>query len=174
MEGRPTTTQSGELQPMPQPSLTSRLATGAVAGIVAGLVMTVWKMAEAAISGVGVWRPPNLIATIVLGPSANSGAFQYAPFAVGMLLHLLTSIAMGVVYAALAARFLPRVAPAAELGMVIAYALLSWATYQWLIMPWLAPTMDENVTPTSLAIAHVVFALGFAAWWIPRTRRPRA
>jgi uncharacterized membrane protein YagU involved in acid resistance len=154
----------------PAPSL----ATGAVAGIVAGLVMSGWKMAEAAISGAGVWRPPNLIATLVLGPSANSGAFQALPFAVGMLLHVLTSIAMGVVYAAFAARFLPRLAPAAELGVIVVYALLSWATYQWLTMPWLAPTMDANVTPTSLAIAHVIFALAFAAWWIPRTRRTRA
>jgi hypothetical protein len=159
---------------MTETKSTPSLATGAVAGLVAGLVMTVWKMAEAAISGVGIWRPPNLIATIVLGPSANSGAFQYLPFAVGMLLHVLTSIAMGVVYAALAARFLPRMAPAPEFGVIIGYALLNWAAYQWLIMPWLAPVMDANVSPTSLAIAHVVFALGFAAWWIPRTRRSRA
>jgi hypothetical protein len=160
---------------MPEARSRPSLATGAVAGVVAGLVMTVWKMAEAVIAGVGVWRPPNLIATIVLGASANHGEFSYAPFAVGMLLHVLTSLAMGVVYAAFAARFLPRVTRAAELGVIIAYALLSWATYQWLVMPWLAPVMDGNVSPTSMAIAHVVFALGFAAWWIPRTRtRPRS
>jgi hypothetical protein len=166
------TTGSGELRRMPGTTSVPHLGTGAVAGVVAGLVMTVEKMAEAAIAGVGVWRPPNLIATVVLGPSANTGEFSYAPFAVGMLLHVLASLAMGVVYAALAARFLPRVMTrAAELGVITAYALLSWATYQWLIMPWLAPVMDENVTPTSMAVAHVVFALGFAAWWIPRTRR---
>jgi hypothetical protein len=151
-----------------RPSLT----TGAVAGVVAGLVMTVEKMAEAALAGVGVWRPPNLIATIVLGPSANTGDFSYAPFAVGMLLHVLTSLAMGVVYAALAARFLPRVTPAVELGVILGYVLLSWAAYQWLVMPWLAPVMDANVSPTSMAIAHVVFALAFAAWWLPRRRGP--
>jgi uncharacterized membrane protein YagU involved in acid resistance len=158
---------------MPGARLRPSLATGAVAGVVAGLVMTVWKMAEAAIAGVGVWRPPNLIATIALGPSANHGEFSYAAFAVGMLLHVLTSIVMGVVYAAFAARFLPRVTRAAEFGVIIGYALLNWAAYEWLIMPWLAPVMDANVSPTSLAIAHVVFALGFAGWWIPRTRRPR-
>ncbi len=132
--------------------------------------MTVWKMAEAAITGVGVWRPPNLIATIVLGPSANTGDFSATAFAAGMLLHVLTSIAMGLGYAWLAARVLPRLKPWPELGAIVVYALLSWAAYQWLIMPWIAPTMDENVAPSSLAIAHVVLALGFAAWWIPRTR----
>lgn len=146
---------------------------GVAAGVVGGLVMTVWKMAEAAIAGAGAWRPPNLIATIALGPSANVGTFDAAAFAVGMALHLLASIAMGLVYAAIAGRLLPRLSAAAELAAVIAYALLSWAVYQWLVMPWLAPTMDENTSAVSLAVAHVVFALGFAAWWIPRTARSR-
>lgn len=142
---------------------------GAVAGVVGGLVMTVWKMAEAAITGAGLWRPPNLIATIVLGPSANSGDFDGPAFTVGMTLHLLTSTAMGLVYAVLAARFLPTVSAAAEVVAIVAYALVSWAVYQWLLMPWLAPVMDNTASATSLAVAHVVFALAFAAWWVPRT-----
>jgi hypothetical protein len=145
----------------------------AAAGVTAGLVMTVWKMAEAAVAGAGAWRPPNLIATIVLGPSANVGTFDAAALAVGMILHLLTSIAMGLVYAAIACRLLPRLPAAAELAAVVAYALLSWAVYQWLVMPWLAPTMNAHTSAVSLAVAHVVFALGFAGWWIPRTARSR-
>jgi hypothetical protein len=142
---------------------------GVAAGAVGGLVMTGWKMAEAALVGAGAWRPPNLIATIALGPPANTGTFDAAAFAVGMALHLLASIAMGLVYAALAGRLLPRRSAAAELAAVIGFALVSWAVYQWLVMPWLAPTMDDNTSPMSLAVAHVVFALGFASWWIPRT-----
>jgi hypothetical protein len=144
----------------------------ATAGVIAGLVMTVWKMAETAIAGAGAWRPPNLIATIVLGPSANAGTFDIAALTVGMTLHLLTSIAMGLVYAAIACRLLPRLSAAAELAAIIAYALLTWAVYQWLIMPWLAPTMNANTSAVSLAVAHVSFALGFAGWWIPRTAHP--
>lgn len=149
---------------------TGRLATGAVAGTVAGLVMTVWMMAEAAISGVGFWRPLNLIATIVLGPAANSGTFDLAAFTTGMVLHLATSIGMGLVYVALAAA-LPPLTRVVEFTVIVVYALLSWATYQWLIMPWLAPTMAQNASPVSLAVAHVVFAVAFAAWWLPHTRR---
>jgi hypothetical protein len=70
-------------------------------------------------------------------------------------------------------RLLPRLPAAPELAAVIAYALLSWAVYQWLIMPWLAPTMNGNTSALPMAVAHVVFALGFAAWWIPRTARSR-
>jgi hypothetical protein len=108
---------------------TGLLATGAAAGLVAGLVMSGWKMAEAAVSGAGIWRPPNLIATIVLGPSANSGTFDLPAFLTGMVLHLLTSLGMGLVYAALAAR-LPPMAALVEIAGIVGYALLSWATYQ--------------------------------------------
>jgi hypothetical protein len=123
---------------------------GASAGVVAGLVMTVWKMAEAWLTGAGAFRPPNLISTIVLGPSANTGSFAVIPFIVGMALHILASIAMGVVYAAGSGR-VRHLRPATELAVIVAYALLSWAAYQCLIMPWLAPTMDANVLPVSLA-----------------------
>ncbi len=149
---------------------TGLLATAAAAGTVAGLVMSAWMMTKAAISGAGIWRPPNLIATIVLGPSANSGTFDLTAFLTGMVLHLLTSIGMGLVYAALSARLPPRTA-LVELAVFVAYALLSWATYQWLIMPWLAPTMAQNTSPVSLAVAHVVFAVAFAAWWLLHRKR---
>lgn len=146
------------------------VGTGAAAGVFAGLVMTVWKMAEASVTGAGLWRPPNLVSTIVLGASANTGAFAAARFAVGMTLHVLASIAMGVVYAALVGRH-RGYGPAVEVLVIVAYALLSWALYQYAVMPWLAPTMNAHVAPLSLALAHVVFALAFAAWWIPsRTR----
>jgi hypothetical protein len=143
---------------------------GVWAGVIAALVMTVWKMAEAWLTGAGAFRPPNLIATIVLGPSANTGSFVALPFLVGMALHMLASIAMGVVYAA-GSRRVRHLGPATELVGIVAYALLSWAVYQYLIMPWLAPTMDSNVSPVSLAVAHVVFALAFAGCWIPAKAR---
>lgn len=143
------------------------LVPGAIAGIVAGLVMTAWKMAEAVASGAGLWRPPNLIATIVLGQSADTGTFLGDAFLVGMVLHLGTSIAMGVVYATLLARPLRNARALTEVAVLICYALISWAVYQWLVMPWLAPIMNRETTALSLAVAHVVFALGFAVYWLP-------
>jgi hypothetical protein len=165
---------SGDVSALHQASKTEPrwwVQGGASAGVVAGLVMTVWKMAEAWLTGAGAFRPPNLISTIVLGPSANTGAFAAIPFVVGMALHILASIGMGVLYAAGSAR-LRHLRPVTELVAINAYALLSWAAYQSLIMPWLAPTMDAHVSPLSLAVAHVVFAVAFAAYWIPtKTRR---
>lgn len=152
--------------------LRRRAGVGTSAGVFAGLVMTVWKMAEAWVTGAGLWRPPNLISTIVLGPSANTGTFAAVPFVVGMTLHLAASIAMGLAYAA-ATTVVREMRPAIEVLAILAYALLSWAVYQYLIMPWLAPTMDANVSPVSLGVAHVVFGAAFALWWIPSTSRRR-
>jgi len=42
---------------------------GLAAGALAGLVMSAWKMGLDALQGAGVWGGPQLIATILLGPS---------------------------------------------------------------------------------------------------------
>lgn len=127
---------------------TPRWRTGAVAGLVAGLVMTVWKMGEAVVTGAGAWRPPNLIATIVLGPSADTGAFSAAAFAVGMTLHLIVSIGIELAYGALAAWLLPALSWPRELGAIVVYALASWVIYQWLIMPWLLRPWTRERRPS--------------------------
>jgi MFS superfamily sulfate permease-like transporter len=81
--------------------------------------------------------------------------------------HLLASVAMGLAYAALAGRRLQAVRPASELVVIVVFSLASWAFYQWLVMPWLAPVMDARTEALSLAVAHVVFALAFAVAWLP-------
>ncbi len=140
------------------------LLEGTVAGIVAGIVMSIWKMGQTAVQGKGLWRPPNLFGTILLGKDADRTDFAPVPFLAGMALHVATSAGMGWIYAALAHPLLGR---PGGLGLVlasVAYALLSWAIYQYLIMPWLAPIMDRNTSPFWLAVAHVVYGLAFAGW----------
>ena len=140
------------------------LLEGTVAGIVAGIVMSLWKMGQTAVQGKGLWRPPNLIGTILLGKDADRTDFAPVPFLAGMALHAVTSAGMGWIYAALVHPLLGRPG-GLGLGLAaIAYALLSWAIYQYLIMPWLAPIMDRNASPFWLAVAHVVYGLAFAGW----------
>lgn len=142
----------------------SGVAEGTIAGLVAGIVMSIWKMGQGLLDGSGFWRPPNLIATILLGERANRREFLPLPFVIGMALHLLTSAGMGWFYAVVVG---PLFHHPAGWGLVIAsvaYALVSWAFYQYLIMPWLAPIMGRHVHPFWLAVAHVVYALAFAGW----------
>lgn len=140
------------------------LTEGTIAGLVAGVVMSLWKMVQGLIDGSGFWRPPNLIATIHLGERANRREFVLVPFCIGMALHLLTFAFMGWFYALVVS---PLFRHPTGWGLVVAsvvYALFSWGVYQYLIMPWLAPIMNRHVNPFWLAVAHVVYALAFAGW----------
>ena len=141
----------------------TEIAASVIAGLIAGAVMTVWKMGEEAITGKGMWLPPNLIATIILGPRVATGRFIPSAFIVGMVLHAAASAAMGWLYGALVSPIAGALPPAAQLAVIVAFALVSWALYQYLMMPWLAPVMKEHSKPLSLAIAHVVWGLAFAA-----------
>ena len=137
-----------------------------VAGLVAGAVMSIWKMAEAAIKGEGVWRPPNLIASILLGRRADTGRFLADGFLVGMALHALASAFMGWFYGIVIADAVQAWSLPAQTVLILGYALLHWAAYQYLIMPWLAAVMNRSTTPLSLAVAHLVWGATFAWWYL--------
>ncbi len=131
---------------------------GLAGGAVAGLVMSAWKMGTDVVRGRGLWGAPELIATIPLGPSAYDGGhrFRLGPAVVGLALHEATSAAMGLAYVPLV-RY--PVLARRPVVTAVGYALVSWAAYQYGIMPSLAPVMDRHVSPVGLAIAHVVFGL---------------
>lgn len=148
---------------------------GLVAGAGAGLVMSAWKMGLGALQGAGLWGAPQLIATILLGPGAYDGGhhFRLVPVLVGLALHEATSAAMGLVYVPLARHPILGRRPFAT---AVAYALASWAIYQYGVMPWLAPVMARHVSAPGMAIAHVVFGLalgGMGVWLARRSRRER-
>ena len=71
------------------------ILTATIAGLIAGAVMSVEKMIEAALEGKGFWRPPNLIASVLLGERADTGRFLLDGFLVGMALHALAPAFMG-------------------------------------------------------------------------------
>jgi hypothetical protein len=142
-----------------------------IAGLVGGAVMSVWKMAEAVLTGQGLWRPPNLIASILLGERADTGRFLTSGFVVGMSLHAVASAGMGWFYGLVIAPPVRDWPVAAEAFVVLGYALASWAAYQYLAMPRWAPVMHRSTTPLSLAAAHVVWAGAFA-WWHLGVARP--
>ncbi len=142
------------------------LLDATVAGLVAGAVMSLWRMSEEAITGRGLWHPPNLIASIVLGERADTGRFLTSGLIIGMLLHALASAAMGWLYGLLIAPHTGHWPPLAQIPLILGYALLNWALYQYLIMPWLAPVMNRTSRPVSLAVAHLIWGATFAGWYL--------
>jgi hypothetical protein len=140
--------------------------TATIAGLVAGAVMSIEKMLEATFKGKGFWRPPNLIASIVLGQRADTGRFLLDGFLVGMALHALASAFMGWLYGVAIAEHVDQWPAPLETLLILGYALVHWASYQYLIMPWLAPAMNRNSSPLSLAVAHLIWGGAFAGWYL--------
>jgi hypothetical protein len=129
-----------------------------IESLVAGLVMSVWMAAVDAIGGRGVWRTPELIGTMALGAGSYRGGrrFRPIPFAAGMLLHAGASIGLG-----LAEWSLLRFDTARRHRVVsaVAVSLGSWVIWQYAVMPWMAPKMNEESRPVELALADGVFGL---------------
>jgi hypothetical protein len=83
-----------------------------------------------------------------------------------MALHAAASAFMGWFYGLVLAPAVADWHALAETLLILGYALLNWAAYQYLIMPWLAPVMNRRASPASLAIAHLVWGLAFAACYL--------
>lgn len=144
---------------------------GLIAGVIAGIVMSMWKMGVDFIIGKGLWGAPKLIATIMLGPNAYDGTGQFAlmPVLVGFGLHEITSAAMGILYIPLVrAPYLQRY----PVITAAVYSFIAWIIAQYFMLPVLSPTMIQNVSPAGLAIAHVVFgiAMGVATVWLMKQK----
>jgi hypothetical protein len=148
---------------------------GVVAGLLAGLVMSIWEMSSAMLLGAGLWKAPLLIATIVLGPQVYDGGRQFAvgPVMLGLLLHELASAGMGLAYVPLV--HIPLLGRHPIITAVL-YAFVSWIVAQYALIPWLSPTMAQHTPPLQLAIAHIVFGvvLGLSVVWTVQHQRRRA
>lgn len=121
--------------------------------------MSMWKMPTDYLLGDGLWRSPQLIATIGLGPDAFTGgqSFTLTPFIVGLTLHLLTSAMMGIAYVPLLRIPLLRARPVIT---AVVYAFIAWLDAQYILIPLLWETGAEHGFPVRLAVAHLVFGPG--------------
>jgi hypothetical protein len=101
---------------------------------------------------------------IVFRRSGPERDFDARLFVTGMALHLVTSAGMGAFYGFALHPFVTGRGVLAEAAVVLGYVLVSWAVYQYLLMPWLAPVMDAHTDPFWLAVAHVVYGASLLAW----------
>lgn len=136
----------------------SKIANGAIAGIVAGIIMAMAMMAYMHLTGRSVWTNPDLIAAMWMGNDAANGAFSLATVA-GFLTHLAMSALMGVV----ALPFINNL-PKGQLILVsIAYALASYPFAFAFILTWANPLMIERSELVPMTAAHILFGLVMGA-----------
>jgi hypothetical protein len=109
---------------------------GAIAGILAGIVMAMAAMFYAAANGSRFWLPVRSIAATWYGANALAGGAGI--LIVGLVTHLGTSAFGGVVFAALPSS---RKSATAALLSGLVWGVVVWAIMSFAVMPWLNPTM---------------------------------
>lgn len=130
-----------------------------MAGAIASMVMGMWEMVlEQFVGGNGFWAPVTYIAATVLRDYqdvATPVPFAAVPVVLGLMGHMMNSVALGPVFA----KFVPRDAgPEVLVGLGAAYGVAVLLA-MWLVA---LPLVD----PVMLRLNFVIFALAHVMWGI--------
>ncbi len=142
------------------------VSAGAFAGILAGTAMAMISMMMSMTTGQGFWMPMKKISVTLLGPSVlQDPSFQMMPVIVGVIIHFITSMAFGMLFALWGGRW--SYGPA--IGWGAAYGLAIWIVMHFLVLPVVNPVMAQMPVP-QFAILHVIFGgtLGSYLAFLPR------
>lgn len=142
------------------------LVAGATSGLLGGAVMALFLMLAAGIAGTQWLQPLAAIGTTLVGAEAAGAA------AWGAVLHALTSVALGLVFAAIFPRDLPPVS-AAVVGA--GYAFFAMGIMASLVVPLVNPSFATAAQPAGGAwvVAHALFGAALGLSWA-RWRRAGA
>ncbi len=145
---------------------------GLMAGIIAGIAMAMVSMTMSMMMGAGFWMPVKKISVTLLGQSAVQDAgFQRMPVMVGMMIHFMTAMVFGAIFALWGGRW--SYGPA--IGWGIAYGLTIWVVMQFLVLPIVNPVMAQ-MPYLQFAMLHMIFGgtLGIYPAFLPSEAESRA
>lgn len=132
---------------------------GAVGGAAGGMAMGMVSMMGFPVLGAGgFWSPLTLIASAVLPDAAIATGFATVPVVVGLMLHMATSMGLGMALALLANATGRHWYVAGLTGALLAGAAAHVA------LPSVAPAMSVGFPLALFAMGHAVFGLVVAAW----------
>jgi hypothetical protein len=167
---------------MSQESGTRTVLTWALPGLIAGLVFAMWAMVVGLFTST-LWAPPQGIAqSIGIGTAGHN--FQLVPLLVGLMGHMMNSIALGVIFIAIARAIRLQGIAAVIGGMaygVIVYIAMYWVLLRGVLSSTSASFLSAN-PEWSWVAAHLMFGvvLGALAAYGPlrtlygQTARPAA
>ncbi len=132
----------------------SRPSAAAIAGAIAGFVMSMMMMGWMVVKGQSIWSMPNLIGVMWFGPEAAGSAMSVATLA-GFLTHVVTSVAMGLV----AIPFIRDLSRGRTTLASVAYAIASYPVVFALVLSWANPLMVERTELLPMTLGHALFGL---------------
>jgi hypothetical protein len=138
-----------------------------IGGLVASVVMGMIEMVFEAIAGAGFWSPVVFIAaTLVRGLQSVRVPvpFEALPVVLGLIGHMMNSVILGIVFAALVAPRL-RGANGLVIGGIV-YGLAVFVVMWFVLVPLVDPVMLK-LNGSVFALSHVMWgaALGLVLSW---------
>jgi hypothetical protein len=151
------------------------LIIGAIAGMVAGLMMAMYAMiASATFLGQGFFTPLYGIASPLLGPAAMMQSmkqglyFAGGPAVLGLIVHMLWSALYGMLFALLVSLLRLRGMMALMAGLI--YGLVVLVIMSFIVLPIVgAGTMPSTVGWPSFVVEHLIFGMVLGLWPLVRS-----
>lgn len=142
--------------------------SAAAGGLLGGAAMGLFLMLVAGAGGVSWGHPLRVIGTAFAGAASLDGGA--GAVALGAFLHALTSAVLGLAYAAIVPRGLPRVSGAV---VGLGYALFAMAIMTSLVVPAVGPAFATAAQPAggTWVVGHALFGVVLGLYWGPG-RRP--
>ena len=141
---------------------------GVGGGLLGGAAIALVGLTYGLISATGPWLPINLVAATVLRDLqarslADLQQFNLLALLVGLMIHVLMSIALGEMFS-----FILPALPGRPLFWGPVIGPLLWIGASVAAVPILNPIMAANVEPVSFTLANLLYGL-VLGWWIDRT-----
>lgn len=141
------------------------ISAGVKGGIVGGLVMPIPALAYGIISGHGIWFPINLLAGMLLPGMDDLNLlelerFHFSAFVVGILIHAVISVIMGLMYGVLLPTMPPMPGGPIVFGGVVMPLLWTWASYG--LMANINPLLRAYVDWPWFVLSQLVFGVAAA------------
>jgi hypothetical protein len=131
-----------------------------VSGLVGGIAMLGYLSLAFWMSGLGFWRPVQLIGGIVPAFQPPGYGFHFWPIVAGLVVHMAIAGVLGLLYGALI-RGAPRLAQdgGSELFLGLAFGIASWLV----VGLWFGPMADSMLrffSPGHWFFGHALFGIG--------------
>jgi|GEM_PF-1988866 len=158
------------LVPAETPPLSKSIDSGVKAGIIGLITMAVFLSYKYMSVGGSPILPVRLI---IFRLTENSQlASSNLGFLLGILLYVMTGLAVGAMFGVIMARLVGRVGILTSIAVGAIYGLLVWMVSQFVILDYVAPGTTMLYDQQSLAAAHVIYGVCLGAFGKAYTYSP--
>ncbi|MDC4224146.1 MAG: hypothetical protein MPW15_07950 [Candidatus Manganitrophus sp.] len=145
---------------IPNEPISLREATppGVMCGLIGAASMAAVALLFALFQG-DPWRPMKLVSATLLGEEALGPGFQFGPIFVGLVFHLIMSVALGVFFVWLGGYL----SVGGAIGWGVIFSLSIWVILQFGLLPVINPWLAA-VPPIPFALAHAAFGVSLGMY----------